>query len=116
VRRRLGLRRGELDASETFGQAWGEWLAGRRKARDSYANMLEQHGRNWLLPMLKDIPLDWLTGEHCAMVFERIDMFNEEIAAAREEGRKPVLPGDVRGRTRHTGVATQHRIYGVRRA
>ena len=115
VRRRLGLRRGELDASETFGRAWAEWLAGRRKARDSYANTLEQHGRNWLLPVLKDIPLDRLTGEHCAMVFERIDMFNEEIEAARDEGRKPVLPGDVRGRTRHTGVATQHRIYGVLR-
>jgi integrase len=115
VRRRLGLRRGELDTSETFGEAWTEWLAGRRKARDSYANTLEQHGRNWLLPVLKDIPLDRLTGEHCAMVFERIDMFNEEIEAAREEGRKPVLPGDVRGRTRHTGVATQHRIYGVLR-
>jgi hypothetical protein len=115
VRRRLGLRR-ELDASETFGDAWAEWLAGRRKARDSYANMLEQHGPNWLLPVLKDIPLDRLTGEHCAMVFQRIDAFNEEIEAAREAGRKPVLPGDVRGRTRHTGVATQHRIYGVLRA
>ena len=114
VRRRLGLRR-ELDASETFGEAWAAWLAGRRKARDSYANTLEQHGRNWLLPVLKDIPLDRLTGEHCAMVFERIDMFNEEIEAAREDGRKPVLPGDVRGRTRYTGVATQHRIYGVLR-
>src|SRR5260370_30146396 len=56
-----------------------------------------------------------LTGEHCAMVFERVEMFNEEFEAAREEGRKPVLPGDVRGRTRHTGVATQHRIYGVLR-
>lgn len=53
VRRRLGLRR-ELDASETFGEAWAAWLAGRRKARDSYANTLEQHGRNWLLPVLKD--------------------------------------------------------------
>jgi integrase len=115
VRRRLGLRRRELDASETFGQAWGEWLAGRRKARDSYANMLEQHGRNWLLPVLKDVALDRLTGEHCAMVFERIDMFNEEIEAAREAARKPVLPSDVRGRTRYTGVATQHRIYGVLR-
>src|SRR5260370_30856133 len=56
-----------------------------------------------------------LTGEHCAMVFERVEMFNEEFEAAREEGRKPVLPGDVRGRTRYTGVATQHRIYGVLR-
>ena len=114
VRRRLGLRR-ELDASETFGEAWTAWLAGRRKARDSYANTLEQHGRNWLLPVLADVALDRLTGEHCAMVFERIDMFNEEIVAAREEGRAPVLPGDVRGRTKYTGVATQHRIYGVLR-
>ena len=114
VRRRLGLHR-DLDASETFGEAWEAWLAGRRKARPSYANTLAQHGRNWLLPVLADIALDRLTGEHCAMVFERIDMFNEEIEAAREEGRKPVLPGDVRGRTKYTGVATQHRIYGVLR-
>ena len=114
VRRRLGLRR-ELDTSETFGEAWAVWLAGRRKARDSYANTLEQHGRNWLLPVLADVALDRLTGEQCTMVFERIDMFNEEIEAAREEKRKPVLPGDVRGRTRYTGVATQHRIYGVLR-
>jgi integrase len=114
LRRRLGLRR-ELGAGETFGHAWGAWLAGRRKARDSYANTLEQHGRNWLLPVLADIPLERLTGEHCAMVFERIDMFNEEIEAAREDGRRPVLPGDVRGRKKYTGVATQHRIYGVLR-
>jgi integrase len=114
LRRRLGLRR-ELEAGETFGEAWAAWLAGRRKARDSYANTLEQHGRNWLLPVLADIALDRLTGEHCAMVFERIDMFNEEIEAAREEKRKPMLPGDVRGRKKYTGVATQHRIYGVLR-
>jgi len=114
VRRRLGLR-GQLDRSETFGEAWVAWLADRRKARDSYANTLAQHGRNWLLPVLADVALDRLTGEYCAMVFERIDMFNEEIEAAREAKRKPVLPGDVRGRTRYTGVATQHRIYGVLR-
>jgi hypothetical protein len=114
LRQRLGLRRG-LDASETFGEAWAAWLAGRRKARPSYANTLAQHGRNWLLPVLADVALDRLTGEHCAMVFERIDMFNEEIEAAREEKRRPVLPGDVRLKTRYTGVATQHRIYGVLR-
>jgi hypothetical protein len=33
-------------ASETFGVAWAAWLADRRKARDSYANTLEQHSRN----------------------------------------------------------------------
>jgi integrase len=114
IRRRLGLRR-ELDASETFGEAWAVWLASRRKARPSYANTLEQHGRNWLLPVLADVALDRLTGEHCAAVFERIDMFNDEIEAAREDGRMPVLPGDVRGRKKYTGVATQHRIYGVLR-
>jgi integrase len=114
VRRRLGLRR-ELDVSETFAEAWAEWLAGRRKARPSYAKMLEQHGRNWLLPVLGHVSLDRLTGEHCAMVFERIDTFNEETEAAREAGRKPVLPGDVRMKTRYTDVATQHRIYGVLR-
>jgi hypothetical protein len=52
------------------------------EARDSYANTLAQHGRNWLLPVLADVALDRLTGEHCAMVFERIDMFNEEIEVA----------------------------------
>lgn len=114
IRRRLGLRR-ELGAGETFGEAWAAWLAGRRKARDSYLNTLEQHGRNWLLPVLADIPLERLTGEHCVMVFARVDMFNEEIEAAREEKRAPVLPGDVRGRKKHTGIATQHRIYGVLR-
>src|SRR6202044_1602582 len=69
VRRRLGLR-SQLDRSETFGEAWAAWLAGRRKARDSYANTLDQHGRNWLLPVLADVALDRLTGEHCALVFE----------------------------------------------
>jgi hypothetical protein len=82
VRRRLGLRR-ELDASETFAEAWAEWLGGRCKARPSYARMLEQHGRNWLLPVLGNVALERLTGEHCAMVFERLDAFNEEIEAAR---------------------------------
>jgi integrase len=43
--------------------------------------------------VLKDVALDRLTGEYCAMVFERIGMFNEEIEAAREAERKPVLPG-----------------------
>jgi hypothetical protein len=90
VRRRLGLRQ-ELYRSETFGEAWAIWLAGRRKARPSYTTTLAQHGRNWLLPVLADIPLERMTGEHCAMVFERVDMFNEEIEAAREGKRKPIL-------------------------
>jgi integrase len=114
VRRRLGLGRG-LDSSETFGEAWAAWLAGKRKARPSYANSLGQIGRNWLLPVLAGVALDRVNGEHCAMVFERIEMFNEEIEAAREDGRRPVLPGDVRERAKLAGVATQHRVFAALR-
>jgi integrase len=114
VKRRLGLGRA-LDTSETFGEAWAAWLAGRRKARPSYARSLDQIGRNWLLPVLSDTALDRISGESCAQVFQRITMFNEEIETAREEGRKPALPGDVRERPKHVGVATQHRIYAALR-
>jgi hypothetical protein len=50
------------------------------------------------------------TAPGVAMVFERVDMFNEEIEAAREGKRKPVLTSDFRhkARARYTGVATQH--------
>jgi integrase len=114
VRRRLGLRR-DLDRSETFGEAWTAWLAGKRKARPSYARGLDQMGRHWLLPVLADVALDRLNGEHCAMVFERIEMFDEEIMAAREEKRKPELPGDLRKQPKFVGVATQHRIFAALR-
>ncbi len=115
VRRRLGLRRG-LDASETFGEAWPAWLRGKRRARPSYARTLEQIGRNWLLPVLADVELDRITGEHCAMVFERIDQFNAEIAAAAAGSRPPVLTGDVRSAAKHVSVATQHRVLAALRA
>lgn len=115
VRRRLGLGR-ELDRAETFGEAWPVWLAGKKKLRPSARNSYQQIGRNWLLPVPADVAVDRLTSEHCAMVFERVDMFNEELEAAHAAGRKPELPGDVRSRARYTGVATQHRIYAALRA
>jgi len=83
----------------------------RKSRRASYVQAVEEHGDNWLLPVLADIAVDRVTGELCVMVFERVDLFNEEIEAAREEKRKPVLPGDVRAYPRHTGVTTQHRIH-----
>lgn len=115
VRRRLGLRREDLGTSATFGDSWRAWLAGKRKLRDSSAKRLGEIGEHWLLPVLEDIPYDRVTGEHCAMVFERVGVLNEEIEAAREEKRKPVLPGDVRQKSRAVGVATQHRIYAALR-
>jgi integrase len=115
VRRRLGLRRENLGSTDAFGVSWPAWLAGKRKLRVSSARALEAHGRNWLLPVLKDIPVDRITGEHCAMVFERIEMFNEELEAAREAERAPALLGDVRQRPRNVGVASQHRVYAALR-
>ncbi len=115
VRRRLGLRR-DLAASETFADAWSAWLRGKRRARPSYARSLEQIGRNWLLPILADIEIDRISGEHCAMVFERIDTFNDEIAAALAEDRTPSLVSDMRSAPKIIGVATQHRILAALRA
>lgn len=115
VRRRLGLRRENLGASDTFGDSWRAWLAGKKKLRASSAKRLGEIGEHWLLPVLADIAVDRITGEHCAMVFERVEMFNEEIEAALAGKRAPVLPGDKRQRARVIGVATQHRIYAAMR-
>jgi hypothetical protein len=62
------------------------------------------------------VPLDRLNGEHSAMVFERVEMFNEEIESAAAENRKPLLPGDVRKQPKVVGIAQQHRIFGALRA
>ena len=115
VRRRLGLRRENLGNSETFGDSWRAWLAGKKKLRPSAAKRLGEVGDHWLLPVLEDVPYDRVTGEHCAMVFERIDLFNEEIEAAREEKRRPVLPGDVRQRSRHVGGYAQLSVFAALR-
>jgi integrase len=115
VRRRLGLRRENLGSSETFGDSWRAWLAGKKKLRASSAKRLGEIGDHWLIPVLEDIAVDRITGEHCAMVFDRVEMFNEEIEAARDEKRAAVLPGDVRQRSMVIGVATQHRIYAALR-
>jgi integrase len=116
VRRRLGLRRTNLGTSDTFGDAWAAWLAGKRRARPSYIKWLGEIGRNYLLPILSDIPTDRITGEHCAMVFSRVDDLNEEIDLAREAGRQPNVPEDVRKAHKHIGVTTQHGIYRALRA
>jgi integrase len=115
VRRRLGLRRENLGASDTFGTSWRAWLAGKKKLRPSSAKGLREIGDHWLLPVLEDVPYDRITGEHCAMVFERVEMFNEEIEAAREDKRKPLLPGDVRQVRKVVSVNRQHRIYAALR-
>lgn len=81
-----------------------------------YARNLDQIGRYGLLPVLEDVPLDRLNGEHCTMLFERVEMFNEEIESAAAENRKPLLPGDVRKQPKVVGIAQQQRIFGALRA
>lgn len=115
VRRRLGLRRDNLGSSDTFGASWRAWLAGKKKLRPSARKRLTEVGEHWLLPVLEDIPYDRITGEHCVMVFERIEMFNEEIEAAKLEKRKPILPGDVRMRSRHVGAYAQLSVFAALR-
>lgn len=115
VRRRLALGRDLGSPEETFGEAWRAWLAGRRKARPSYARNLALIGEHWLLPVLGGLPLARVGGRQCAAVFERIEAFNAEILAAREAGRAPVLPGDTRKSPKPAGVAQQHRVYAALR-
>ncbi|HTT53851.1 MAG TPA: site-specific integrase [Streptosporangiaceae bacterium] len=115
VRRRLALGVGPAGSGETFGQAWGTWLAGKRKLRPSSRRRLEQIGAQWLLPVLADVQLERLNAAHCSMVFDRVEQINDEIGLAAAEGRAPVLPDDVRTRPQPVGVASQHRIYAALR-
>lgn len=115
VRQRLALGAGPGGSGETFGQAWATWLAGKRKLRPSSRRRLEQIGEHWLLPVLADVLLERFNAMHCAMVFDRIELFNEEIAAAADEDRPPVLDGDVRTRPQVVGVASQHRVFAALR-
>lgn len=92
VRRRLGLRRDNLGASQAFGESWRAWLAGKKKLRPSSAKRLGELGDHWLIPVLEDIPVDPITGEHCAMVFERVEMLNEEIERHARTSASPCYP------------------------
>lgn len=115
VRRRLALGADPAGTGEKFGQAWDAWLAGKRRLRASSRRRLEQIGEHWLRPVLDGVLVERLNSSHCAMVFERVEAVNAEIAAAKAEGRAPVLADDVRTRPQLVGVATQHRIYAALR-
>jgi integrase len=116
VRRRLGLGQAPGDAGATFGEAWPAWLAGKKRLRRSSAERLEVIGRHWLVPVLADVPLERLTGEHCAAVFDRIEVINAELERQRGDGRAWVhVDGDVRTRPRPVGAASQHRVFAALR-
>ncbi len=115
VRRRLGLGR-ELDRSQTVGEFLPEWLAGKRKLRESTARLYRGHVDHYLVPLLGHLPLDRLSAEHISDMFDLIGEWNDEIRLAHEEGRRPVLDLDVRKRSGVVDVATQRRIFATLRA
>lgn len=115
IRRRLALGNDPAGTGETFGQAWEAWLAGKKRLRVSSRKRLEDIGRHWLLPVLADVLLERINARHCAQVFERAEAINDEIGAAKDEDRAPVLPDDTRQRPKVIGVASQHRIYAALR-
>ncbi|HEY0696312.1 MAG TPA: tyrosine-type recombinase/integrase [Micromonospora sp.] len=114
VRRRLGLGVA-LDRSQTLGEWLTTWIAGKRKLRDSTADSYLGHIDHFLIPLLGHIPLDRLTELHIHDMFDLIEEWNAEVAAAKAEGRKPVCAGDVRERSRHVGTSTQRRIFATLR-
>lgn len=114
VKRRLGLR-GPLDRSMTLGEWLDQWLAAKRKLRDSTNDSYAGHIRIYLSPMLGHLPLDRLTESHVLEMFDRIEEWNTEIELAREERRAPACEGDLRRRSMPVGIATQHRIFATLR-
>lgn len=114
VRRRLGLR-GDLSQSQTLGSWLDQWLAGKRKLRESTAETYATHIRIYLKPMLGDIPLDRVRAEHIDEMVDRIGEWNTEITEARAEGRRPNCEGDIRRRVQVISNATLHRIVATLR-
>ena len=68
VARRLGLGLDLASTGDTFGQAWAAWLSGKKRLRQSARERLEQIGEHWLLPVLRDVPLERLNASHVSEV------------------------------------------------
>lgn len=118
VRRRLSLGQAPGDAGITCGQAWSEWLAGKKRLRESSHDTLEGIGEYWLLPVIADVPLERLSSVHCAAVFDRVEKITEAILEVRRQTGSNAwvkVLDDVRSRPRPIGVATQHRIFAALR-
>lgn len=114
VRRRLGIGQ-ELDRSQSVGDWLEQWIAGKRRLKESARRSYRQHIDHYLTPLLGHFPLDRLTAEHITDMFDLIEEWNVEIRSAREEGRTPVLPLDTRSRPKVVGPATQRRVYATLR-
>lgn len=110
IRRRLGAGLDVSAPSQTVLQFGESWLAGKRKLKPSARRLYDQHLGHYIFPILGDIPVARLRVEQIVGMFDTIEEWNQEIAQAREDGRRPHLPGDVRRRSGVVGLSTQHRI------
>lgn len=114
--RRIGVG---LDPASTWirvGEAWHDWLSGKKRLRASSHERLEVAGKHWILPVLADVSLERLNGAQVAEVFARRERISTEIIARRGTSRAYVrVEGDVRTRPRTVGVASQHRVYAALR-
>lgn len=115
VRRKLGAG-GDLAAPDATVAEWlEEWFAGKRGKKLSTRTLYRGHIDHYLKPLIGDIPRDKLRVEHVAGIFDTIEEWNTEVRAAKQEGREPHLPDDVRKVHRVVGIASQHRILGTLR-
>lgn len=114
VRRRLGIGH-ELDRSQSVADWLEQWLAGKRRLKESARRSYRQHIDHYLAPLLGHFPLDRLTAEAIADMLDLIEEWNAEIRTARDEGRPPSLAMDTRARPKVVGPATQRRVYATLR-
>ena len=104
----------DLDHMPTVGQWLDRWLAGRKTLRNGTVRAYSIHIRRWLTPQLGHLPLDKLTVEHVAALFDAIAERNDEIEAARASD-DPTARASVTG-LRITGAATMQRYRATLRA
>ena len=104
----------DLDHMPTVGQWLEYWLASRKKLRNGTVRAYSIHIRRWLTPQLGHLPLDKLTVDHVAALFDAIAERNDEIETARASD-DPQTRASVTG-IRTTGAATMQRYRATLRA
>ncbi|MGH4006706.1 MAG: hypothetical protein ACRDTH_00795 [Pseudonocardiaceae bacterium] len=67
----------------TVGERLERWLTGRKTLRKGTVRAYSIHIRRWLTPQLGHLPLDKLTIDHVAAMFETIAERNDDIDTAR---------------------------------
>ncbi|GAA3512000.1 integrase [Streptosporangium album] len=115
VRRKLRFGVDLAASAGTVAELLEDWFASRRGKKATTKHTWRQHLNHYLIPQLGEIPRDRLRAAHIDALFDTIEERNAEIVAAKNEGRAPYLPGELRKAPRFVGIATQHRILATLR-